>query len=119
MVDYIHIGVGVPDLAAAARRLRDMGFTIYSDGLGGKTPLDPDNLEQPAFKVEDPDGITVDVSEVHHHVAGHDDSSEPDGSAGSLVPSPGPGKIRIASSSLQPCVVWGMRNFPCTAGYFA
>ena len=55
---------GVPDLAAAARRLRDMGYTIYSDGLGGKTPLDPDNLEQPAFKVEDPDGITVDVSEV-------------------------------------------------------
>ena len=41
MVDYLHIGVGVPNLAAAARRLRDMGYTIYSDGLGGKTPLDP------------------------------------------------------------------------------
>ena len=64
MLDYLHIGVGVPDVTAAARRLRDMGYTIYSDGLGGKTPLDPDNLVQPAFKVEDPDGITADVSEV-------------------------------------------------------
>ena len=63
MVDYLHIGVGVPDVAAAVRRLRDMGYSIYSDGLGGKTPLDPDNLEQPAFKVEDPDGITIDVCE--------------------------------------------------------
>ena len=64
MLDYLHIGVGVPDVAVAARRLRDMGYTIFSDGLGGKTPLDPENLEQPAFKVEDPDGITIDVSEV-------------------------------------------------------
>ena len=64
MLDYLHIGVGVPDVTAAARRLRDMGYTIYSDGLGGKTPLDPDNLVQPTFKVEDPDGITADVSEV-------------------------------------------------------
>ena len=64
MLDYLHIGVGVPDVTAAARRLRDMGYTIYSDGIGGKTPLDPDNLVQPAFKVEDPDGITADVSEV-------------------------------------------------------
>ncbi len=64
MLDYLHIGVGVPDAAAAARRLRDMGYVIFSDGLGGKTPLDPDNLEQSAFKVEDPDGITIDVSEV-------------------------------------------------------
>jgi len=30
----------------------------------GKMPLDPENLEQSAFKVEDPDGITIDVSEV-------------------------------------------------------
>ena len=29
MLDYLHIGVGVPDVAAAARRLRDMGYTIF------------------------------------------------------------------------------------------
>lgn len=64
MLDYLHIGVGVPDVAAAARRLQEMGFTIFSDGLGGKEPVDPNNLQEPAFKVEDPDGITIDVSEV-------------------------------------------------------
>ena len=64
MLDYLHVGVGVPDVTDVARRLRDMGYEVFSDGLGGKQPLDPDNLEAPAFKVEDPDGITVDVSEV-------------------------------------------------------
>ena len=62
MLDYLHIGVRVADLEEAARRLRDMGFEIFSDGLSGKSPLDPDNLRQGAFKVEDPDGITVDVT---------------------------------------------------------
>ena len=62
MLDYLHIGVGVPDVAAAAKRLREMGYEIFSDGLGGKEPLDPDNLRELAFKVEDPDGITVDVN---------------------------------------------------------
>ena len=64
MLDYLHVGVGVSNATEAAGRLRDMGYEIFSDGLGGKTPLDPDNLQEPAFKVEDPDGITVDVSEV-------------------------------------------------------
>lgn len=64
MLDYLHVGVGVPNVPAAARRLREMGYEIFSDGLNGKRPVDPDNLEDRAFKVEDPDGITVDVSEV-------------------------------------------------------
>lgn len=64
MDDYLHIGVGVFDVTAAARRLRQMGYEIFSDGLGGKQPLEPDRLQERAFKVEDPDGITVDVSEV-------------------------------------------------------
>jgi len=55
MLDYLHIGVGVPDVAAAAKRLREMGYEIFSDGLGGKEPLDPDNLEELAFAVEDQD----------------------------------------------------------------
>ena len=46
MLDYLHIGVGVPDVAAAAKRLREMGYEIFSDGLGGKEPLDPENLEE-------------------------------------------------------------------------
>jgi len=62
MLDYLHIGVLVPDLKAAAQRLLDMGYEIFSDGLTGKIPLGTDNLSEGAFKVEDPDGITVDVT---------------------------------------------------------
>jgi len=62
MLDYLHIGVVVADLQAAAQRLRKMGFKIYSDGLDGKEIVDLDHLTEGAFKVEDPDGITVDVT---------------------------------------------------------
>ena len=62
MLDYLHIGVRVPDLEAAGQRLRDMGYEIFSDGLGGKEVVDPTNITEGAFKVEDPDGITVDVT---------------------------------------------------------
>ena len=63
MLDYLHIGIRVADLRQAATRLLEMGYQIFSDGLNGKTPLNVDNLEEGAFKVEDPDGITVDVTE--------------------------------------------------------
>ena len=62
MLDYLHIGVRVPDLAATGRRLLDMGYEIFSDGLGGKEPVDVHDIREGAFKVEDPDGITVDVT---------------------------------------------------------
>ena len=62
MLDYLHIGVRVPDLEAAGQRLLDMGYEIFSDGLGGKEVVDPTNITEGAFKVEDPDGITVDVT---------------------------------------------------------
>ena len=39
-----------------------MGYEIFSDGLSGKVPVDVNNIEDTAFKVEDPDGITVDVT---------------------------------------------------------
>jgi len=62
MLDYLHIGVRTANLEEAAQRLLDMGYEIFSDGLSGKVPLDVNNLEDGAFKVEDPDGITVDVT---------------------------------------------------------
>lgn len=62
MLDYLHVGVRVLDLEAAAQRLTEMGYEIFSDGLDGKEPLASDNLEEGAFKVEDPDGITVDIT---------------------------------------------------------
>lgn len=63
MVDYLHIGVVVPDLVAAAQRLRNIHFKIYSDGLEGEEIVNIDKLTESAFKVEDPDGITVDVTQ--------------------------------------------------------
>ena len=62
MLDYLHIGVRVPDLEETGRRLLDMGYEIFSDGLGGKEPIDVHDIREGAFKVEDPDGITVDVT---------------------------------------------------------
>ena len=62
MLDYLHIGVRVASLEETGRRLLDMGYEIFSDGLGGKEPVDVTNIEEGAFKVEDPDGITVDVT---------------------------------------------------------
>lgn len=62
MLDYLHIGVRVADVKKAAGRLLEMGYEIFSDGLNGKTPLDVHTLQDGAFKVEDPDGITVDVT---------------------------------------------------------
>jgi catechol 2,3-dioxygenase-like lactoylglutathione lyase family enzyme len=61
MLDYLHIGVRVPDLEAAARRLRGMGYELFSDGLEGKIP-EGETITETAFKVEDPDGIAVDVT---------------------------------------------------------
>ena len=48
--------------AQAGRRLLAMGYEIFSDGLGGEEPVDVHNICEGAFKVEDPDGITVDVT---------------------------------------------------------
>ena len=61
MLDYLHIGVRVPDLQEAAKRCEANGFTIISDGVGGKAP-DPNSPPDESFKVEDPDGIVVDVT---------------------------------------------------------
>ena len=63
MLDYLHIGVRVPDLHEAAQRCRDLGFEIIWEGLDGKQRYDPERPPAEAFKVEDPDGIVVDVTE--------------------------------------------------------
>jgi len=39
-----------------------MGFQIFSDGLGGAEVLDLQDIKSTAFKVKDPDGITVDIT---------------------------------------------------------
>ena len=61
LLAYLHIGVRVPDLTAAARRCEALGFRIFSDGVAGQ-PFDPASPPTKSFKVEDPDGIVVDVT---------------------------------------------------------
>lgn len=62
MLDYLHVGVLVADLSAAAKRLEDCGFAIFWDGVDGGKPYDPAQSPAQSFKIEDPDGIVVDVS---------------------------------------------------------
>lgn len=62
MLDYLHVGVQVDDLAAAASQLQELGFEIIWDGVNGGKPYDPATPPTESFKVADPDGIVVDVS---------------------------------------------------------
>lgn len=62
MLDYLHIGVQVPDLAETASRMTGLGFEIIWDGIDAGSPYDPASPPSESFKVEDPDGIVVDVT---------------------------------------------------------
>lgn len=62
MLDYLHIGVHVNDLSATASGFQQLGFAIIWDGVDGGRPYDPAHPPSESFKVEDPDGIVVDVS---------------------------------------------------------
>jgi catechol 2,3-dioxygenase-like lactoylglutathione lyase family enzyme len=62
MLDYIHIGVRVPDLATTAKRCHELGFEIFWDGVDAGKPYQPGEIPEESFKVADPDGIAVDVS---------------------------------------------------------
>ena len=78
MLDYLHIGVRVPDLREAAKRCEDLGFEITWEGLDGTKPYDPNSNELPSesFKVEDPDGIVVDITERNDQWPGVDIESK-------------------------------------------
>ncbi len=62
MLDYLHIGVQVADLSAAANRCRELGFEIFWDDVRNGQAYDPAVPILQSFKVADPDGIAVDVS---------------------------------------------------------
>lgn len=62
MLDYLHIGIMVDDLQAAIRRCLDAGVPIIWDGVDQGRPYDPSAPPSRSFKVEDPDGIVVDIS---------------------------------------------------------
>ncbi|MBX3070847.1 MAG: VOC family protein [Thermomicrobiales bacterium] len=59
---YLHVGVYVPDLAGAVRRFEALGHPIIWDGVDHGHPPIPGVMPSKSFKVEDPDGIVVDVT---------------------------------------------------------
>jgi catechol 2,3-dioxygenase-like lactoylglutathione lyase family enzyme len=62
LLAYLHLGVKVDDLSAAIARCTDLGFPIVCDGVDYPKPYDPSSPLTESFKVEDPDGIVVDVT---------------------------------------------------------
>jgi catechol 2,3-dioxygenase-like lactoylglutathione lyase family enzyme len=62
LLDYLHIGVVVDDLRVAAERCSALGFPPVYEGVDTDRPYDPAHPPTDAFKVEDPDGIVVDVA---------------------------------------------------------
>jgi catechol 2,3-dioxygenase-like lactoylglutathione lyase family enzyme len=59
---YLHLGVQVPDLRAAVNRCTALGFPIAWEAVDDPRPISPGELPTRSFKVEDPDGIVVDVT---------------------------------------------------------
>lgn len=62
LLAYLHIGVMVEDLQAAIGRCTSAGVPIVWDGVDRGQPYDPASPPSRSFKVEDPDGIIIDVS---------------------------------------------------------
>lgn len=60
--NYLHIGVQVDDLAAALARCLAAGHQIVCDDIDRGLPYDPAHPPTESFKVQDPDGIVVDIT---------------------------------------------------------
>lgn len=59
---YLHVGVKVGNLAEALARCTELGFAIVCADVDYCPPYDPTDPPTRSFKVEDPDGIVVDVT---------------------------------------------------------
>ena len=62
LATYLHVGVKVDDLTSAVERCTGLGFAIVCDDIDNPKPFDPSAPPAASFKVEDPDGIVVDVT---------------------------------------------------------
>ena len=61
--EYIHFGVIVDDLAACHQRLKDWGAEFSKDDIKKRDPIEADRVPERSFKVLDPDGNVVDITE--------------------------------------------------------
>jgi len=61
--EFIHLGFLVPDAAATYRRLVGLGAPIARDDVKRRDPHDPGGVPAGSFKVLDPDGNVLDISD--------------------------------------------------------
>lgn len=61
--EFMHVGFLVDDLAATYRRLVDQGATIAREDVKERRKVRPDTVPTGSFKVLDPDGNVIDISE--------------------------------------------------------
>lgn len=64
--EYIHFGVIVEDAAKLWRRLRDAGAEILRDDVKLRNPIEQEDAPSGSFKVADPDGNVIDVTDNIH-----------------------------------------------------
>ncbi|MGI8914445.1 MAG: VOC family protein [Chloroflexota bacterium] len=61
--EFIHLGFLVSDAAAVYRRLVGLGASIARDDVKRRDPHDPAGVPSGSFKVLDPDGNVLDISD--------------------------------------------------------
>jgi len=61
--EFIHLGLLVDDLATIYQRLTTLGATIVRDDVKERRPHEADQPPVGSFKVLDPDGNVLDISE--------------------------------------------------------
>ncbi len=61
--EYIHLGLFVEDLAEIFQRLNAEGFTILREDIKNEMEFDYSHVPEGSFKVADPDGNVIDITE--------------------------------------------------------
>ena len=61
--EYIHFGLIVDDAKATFLRLQQSGAVFLRDNVKTRDPIQPGELPPGSFKVEDPDGNVVDITD--------------------------------------------------------
>ena len=63
--EFMHFGLIVEDLDPIWKRLSDWGAEFSRDDIKIRKPIDPDTRPPRSFKVLDPDGNVIDITNSH------------------------------------------------------
>ena len=61
--EYIHLGLFVENLAEIYQRLRAEGFAVLREDIKEERDFDYSRVPEGSFKVSDPDGNVIDITE--------------------------------------------------------